>query len=146
MQRVPFVVRHPQCETPGKRSKALQSVVDLCASFLGVAGLQARADNQGVCQIPSWTWASQHTRDWALVEFRPSHGPFMQRTYVEGQYKLVRYEGRDYGELYDLETDPHQFVNQFENVSFESVKDKMMQQFDARDFVEEEVRERRAVA
>lgn len=146
MQRVPFVVRHPQCETPGARSQALQSLVDLETSFLDVAGLSPESGSQGICQTSSWIHADQQPRDWALVEFRPSHGHFMQRTYVEGRYKLVRYENRDYGELYDLEKDPHQFVNRFEDEALRSVKEGLIKHFDAHGFKEELVRERMAVA
>ncbi|MBT5830801.1 MAG: sulfatase-like hydrolase/transferase, partial [Candidatus Latescibacteria bacterium] len=146
MQRVPFVVRHPRCETPGAKSKALQSLVDLEASFLDVAGLSAGINSQGICQTASWLHAEQHARDWALVEFRPSHGDFMQRTYVEGHYKLVRYENRAYGELYDLEADPHQFVNRFDDLALRNVRDEVMGRFDAHRFQEEIVRERMAVA
>ena len=146
MQRVPFIVRHPQCETPGVRSKALQSLVDLEASFLNVAGLSAGSQSQGICQTASWTDANNQARDWALIEFRPSHGRFMQRTYVEGRYKLVRYENRDYGELYDLEADPHQFENLFDAPQLAQVRDEMIKRFDAHGFKEEIVRERMAVA
>jgi len=146
MQRVPFIVRHPKCETPGVRSTALQSLVDFKTSFLDVAGLQGDADDQGVCQTGAWINANEQARDWALVEFRPSQGPFMQRTYIEGRYKLVRYDGRDFGELYDLEADPHQFVNWFDDPNLATVKSEMIARFNAQGFKQEIVRERMAVA
>jgi hypothetical protein len=66
----------------GGTSSALQSVVDLEATFLGVAGLTPSTGSQGVCQTGSWKDAAVKSRDWALVEFRPSQGDFMQWTFI----------------------------------------------------------------
>jgi uncharacterized sulfatase len=50
MIRVPFITRHPGHIPAGKRSDALQSLVDLPQSFLSTAGLQAPRSMTGVDQ------------------------------------------------------------------------------------------------
>ncbi len=146
MQRVPFIVRHPHCTTRGARSYALQSLVDLEKTFLNIAQCKPGKNSQGICQIESWMRANHQARDWALVEFRPSHGPFMQHTYIEGRYKLVQYKNRAYGELYDLFKDPHQCHNLYEHADFKNVREAMTSRFHAHNFKEECIRERMAVA
>ena len=146
MQRVPFVVRHPACKTPGQTSRALQSLVDVEATSLAAAGRQAGIGSQGISQLEAWSDAGTAPRDWALVEFRPGHGAFYQRTYIEDRHKLVEYEGRDYGELYDLTEDPNQFQNLYDDRGFRSVQQDLVARFKAHGFREERVRERKAVA
>lgn len=111
MQRLPFVVRHPRCKTPGARSQAFQSLVDIGATACAGARVAPPAGLQGVDQTAAWTDAAQSARDWAMVEYRPTESPFMQKTFLHGRWKLVVYHDLAYGELYDLEADPDQYEN-----------------------------------
>lgn len=111
MQRVPFLVVHPECRTSGQSSEALQSLVDIPTTCMALAGIAPAPGMQGLDQSPAWLDAAAAVRDWAMVEFRPCEGPFMQWTYIVGRWKLVVYHERPYGELYDLRADPDQLVN-----------------------------------
>ncbi|HAA76879.1 TPA: sulfatase [Candidatus Latescibacteria bacterium] len=102
VQRIPFIVSHPACSNPGQNSQALQSLVDLESSCLDAAGLSPLEASQGVTQSSAWIDPETIVRDHCRVEFRPAQGPYKQRTYVTSRYKLVCYDTRDYGELYDL--------------------------------------------
>jgi uncharacterized sulfatase len=116
------------------------------ATFLDAAGLTPSPGSQGICQSVSWQDATVRTREWALVEFRPSMGPFMQWTFVEDRYKLVLYRGHVYGELYDLQVDPHQLTNLFSEPTWASVRDDLVQRFRPLCTQEEIVRERTTAA
>jgi arylsulfatase A-like enzyme len=146
MQRVPFIVSHPHCKTPGQVSHALQSLVDIEATCLELAGLTATKGSQGVSQAEAWIDPERSVRDHCLLEFRPAKGPFKQRSWIESQYKLVVYDTREYGELYDLAADPQQERNLYDDPAFRRVREEM----EAKYCVEEEqpdlVRERVAVA
>lgn len=109
--RVPFLVYDPACRTPGGRSDALQSLVDIPLTFTRRAGLEPPPGMQGVDQSAAWTSASEALRDHVIVEFRPTEGPFMQKTLVCDEWKLVQYSPVEYGELYNLRDDPDQLVN-----------------------------------
>jgi uncharacterized sulfatase len=126
VQRIPFLVRHPRCETPGRTSDALQSLVDIEASVLSAAGLAPPPGSQGVDQTPAWRDADQRVRDWAMLEFRPADSPFMQRTFVTDEHKLVLYRGRSYGELYNLKNDPHQQRNLFDEPEHCGLRDSLI--------------------
>lgn len=129
MQRVPFIVRHPQCKTAGLHSKALQSLVDMEASFLSIAGLIPRPGSQGVDQTKAWMDANQKARDWVMLEFHPAESSYCQHTFVEDRYKLVLYGNRDYGELYDLHDDPHQLHNLYNEPNYRELLDAIIKRY-----------------
>jgi uncharacterized sulfatase len=129
VHRVPFLVRHPHCSTPGARSAALQSVIDIVPTFLAEAGIEVPPGVQGLDQRAAWTDATARVRDWAMVEFRPAEGPFMQKTFIDERYKLVLYHSRDYGELYDLAEDPHQLRNLWSDPAHEALRTHLIRRF-----------------
>jgi uncharacterized sulfatase len=129
MQRLPFVASHPDCKTPGTKSDALQSIVDLPYTFLEVAGIEVPAGYQGVDQNASWIDSSDKVRDWAMVEFRPTESAFMQKTYIEDTYKLVVYHDRNYGELYDIKKDYDQMHNLWDEPEYAQIKCDMIMRF-----------------
>jgi len=147
MQRVPFIVHHPHCSTPGAVSHALQSLVDIEATCVDAAGLSPEADSQGICQTASWRDSSASVRDHVQLEFRPAQSPFKQRTFIAQRYKLVTYDTRDYGELYDLQQDPRQVHNLFEDPAHRSLRDELLARYHpADDEPPDLIRERMAVA
>jgi len=145
MQRVPFIVSHPDCVNPGQTSGALQSLVDMEASCLAAAELPQLAASQGVSQLSAWMDPQSEVRDHCLVEFRPAQGPYKQRTQIEDRYKLVSYETRSYGELYDLKADPDQIRNLYEDADYRAVRERMVARL-PRETGTDLVRERKAVA
>jgi len=128
-QKVPFIVRHPRCETQGEESSALQSLVDVGTTILSAAGIPVPPGLQGVDQTPSWTDASRSCRDWAQVEFRPSESDYMQKTHITDEYKLVLYHREEYGELYHLKTDPDQRENLWDRPDYSGIKNRLLRHF-----------------
>lgn len=146
MQRVPFIVSHPDCRDRGAHSQALQSLVDVESSCLQAAGLDPTPGSQGVSQIDAWLDSSCLARDHALLEFRPAQGPFMQRTCISSTHKLVTYDTRDDGELYDLASDPEQRANLYGQPDCRDVQHQLTDVINDSMTPDELVRERMAVA
>ncbi len=146
MQRVPFIVAHPSCQNPGSVNHALQSLIDIPATCLGASGLHVPDNYQGVSQEAAWIDSTVSRRDHCRLEFRPAQGPFKQQTFIENSYKLVLYNTRDYGELYDLEADPWQTRNLFDSKSHRKLRDDMLDRYPLPDSAQDVVRPRMAVA
>lgn len=112
--RVPFVVRWPGRVPAGTRSAALQSLVDLPTTFMRAAGLEKHPEMQGVDQLPSWQDPSLQVRAGVLIDHRVERGLYVN-SWITDRYRLsvhsIHAEDRDEIELYDFETDPHEFVN-----------------------------------
>ena len=145
-QRVPFIVAHPKVAGPGKKSQALQSLVDIGATFLDAAGLAPLDSSQAVSQTQAWIDPLTEIRDHCRVEFRPAQGPYIQRTYINSEYKLVSYEARDYGELYNLKTDPSQTRNLYNDPEYMDLRKALEQKYAPQPTEKDLVRERKAIA
>ena len=125
--RVPFLVRWPGGNVPaGGESDALQSLVDLPQTFLTAAGIDPPLAMQGVDQLETWR-GGPAARDGAIVEFRHQPTAVHLRTYVTDRYKLTVYRGRPYGELFDLQNDPAELHNRWDDPAYATVKADLLE-------------------
>lgn len=126
MLRIPFIVRWPGHVPAGHVSNSIQSLVDLTPSFIDAAGLGAPDNLQGVSQVPVWTGVMEMARDFAIVENR--HNPDMPHvtTYVNDRYKISVYRRGDFGEIFDLEDDPHELSNLWSDPSSSALKSRLL--------------------
>ncbi|MFW6304014.1 MAG: sulfatase-like hydrolase/transferase [Candidatus Sumerlaeota bacterium] len=125
-QRIPFIVAHPECRTPGRRSDAPQNLVDIFPSAMRACGMDIPPLIQGIDQGEAWKDTSTCLRDWTMVEYRPTEGSFMQKTFVKGDMKLVVYHDRPYGELYDMANDPEQLENLWEKPEMRECRENLL--------------------
>src|SRR5690606_18532859 len=68
-------------------------------------------------QVDDW-------REYIIAEFHGHHFPYPQRMIRTERYKLV-VNPPDVNELYDLETDPDELVNQIDNPAYREVRDRL---------------------
>ena len=109
--RVPLIVAQPGSVPAGRRSGALQSLVDFAPSFLPATGIAVPGSMTGIDQTDVWYGRRESLRDHVVVENRHEPTTVHLKTYVEERYKLTVYFQRDYGELFDLATDPGEVDN-----------------------------------
>ncbi|GAA1485326.1 sulfatase-like hydrolase/transferase [Brachybacterium fresconis] len=119
--KVPLIVRWPGVSQPGSRRQELVQWVDLAPTFLGAAGIPTPDAVQGESLEPLIRGADVPWRQWALCHYRNSGNPYPDPAHVtmlrHGRYKLVVHHGSPAsgrertGELYDLETDPQELTN-----------------------------------
>jgi len=128
--RVPFLVRWPGQVSAGHHNEALQSLVDLAPTFLAAAGLPIPGRMQGLNQLPTWQGSEEEpVRDHAIIEFRHEPTTIHLRTFVTARWKLTVYRDRDYGELFDLQNDPQERCNLWNDDSYATVKANLFQQW-----------------
>ncbi len=120
--RVPFIVRWPGEVPAGTESDALQSLVDVPVSLLRVAGADVSPMMQGVDQLPVWLGKKETVRDHVLVEHRHQPTTIHMKTYVDERYKLTVYFRCEYGDLFDLQNDPEELHNLWNDPASQTLK------------------------
>jgi uncharacterized sulfatase len=126
--RVPFIVRHPGRVPAGSRSKQLQSLVDLAPTFLDAADIAVPGIMQGVSQLKSWT-DDVPVRDHCIVENRHQPTAIHIRSFINDRYKITVYRQHDYGELFDLVTDPDERSNKWSDPAYAQIKADLLLKF-----------------
>jgi uncharacterized sulfatase len=79
-------------------------------------------------QFPTWE-GKLPAREWVMVENRHNPTTVHLRTLVTNQYKITVYRNASYGELFDLENDPDELTNQWDNPDYAAVKTEMLLKF-----------------
>ncbi len=107
-------------------------LVDLAPTLLEAAGLEVPYLMQGKSLLPLLTGQSDpgHHKDHVISEYNDalagtpthSHGTM----YFDGRYKIVIYEGETFGELFDLESDPGEFVNLWDDPAYSALKSELV--------------------
>jgi arylsulfatase A-like enzyme len=127
--RLPFLVRWPDHVPAGEVSNALQGLIDLPSTFLSAAEIPVPGLMQGVNQLPVWQGEAESARDNVLVEFRHQPTALHLRTYIDERYKLTVYRNQEYGELFDLQEDPEERRNRWDDLDYAKVKHRLFQRF-----------------
>jgi len=125
MIKIPWIVRYPGRVPAGRRSNALQTLVDLPQSFLSIAGIPAPRDMTGVDQSPVWFGEQDNARDHIIVENRHEPTTIHVKTYVNQRYKLTVYYNQSYGELFDLQEDPGEINNLWDSPEHKELKSEL---------------------
>ena len=126
--RIPMIARYPGRLPAGKVSTDLQSIIDLPATFLAAAGIAVPGAMQSQNQLKIWA-GEEPAREWVLVENRHNPTSVHLRTLITERYKITVYRSADYGELFDLEADPNELHNCWDDPSYAEVKSKMLLKF-----------------
>jgi arylsulfatase A-like enzyme len=128
--KLPFIVRWPNEVPAGVECDALQALVDLPPTFLDACGIAVPGLMQGVSQLDVWRGRADKARDEVLVENRHQPSAVHLRTYLDKRYKMTVYRDRlDWGELFDLEADPNEYHNRWDDPEYSSVKAEVMHRF-----------------
>jgi arylsulfatase A-like enzyme len=127
--RVPFIVSYPGA-VPGQRhSSALLSLVDLAPTFLSFADIEVPRRMTGVDQSDVWRGDVHSRRDHVIVENHHQPTTVHAKTYVGERYKITVYYNRDYGELFDLETDPGELHNRWDDPDYAHIRSELLLKF-----------------
>jgi arylsulfatase A-like enzyme len=127
--RMPFLIRHPGSIPAGTRSDAIVENVDFAPTLLDIAGAEIPASMQGksfrsICATgaePEGWKEEAYYRYWMHMAHHDNPGHLAIRTKT---HKLIYFYGCDYEggyqtppgwELYDLESDPGEDVNLYDD-------------------------------
>ena len=117
--RVPLIFSWPGVFAAGLRSDGLVELLDKTPTLLELAGLEVPERMQGRSLLPILKGVADPAvhRDYVRSEYynaleMPNQS--FATMYRDERYKLVVYHGRDCGELYDLQEDPEEFENMWD--------------------------------
>ena len=139
--RVPLIVRWPGVIDAGAVRDELVQWIDLAPTFLDAAGVPPMPGQQGASLLPllSGEVVADGTgfRDWALSEHRNSSHPYDPAVHTtmlrHDRWKVVVHHGapatsRDRtGELYDLDADPNELANLWDDPAYAAVRLSMQE-------------------
>jgi len=126
MIKVPFIAKMPNKIPAGKRSDAMQSLVDLAPTMLSVTDLKVPREMTGLNQWDVWQGKIESARDHVLVENHHQPTTVHHKTYVNHRFKITVYYNQEYGELFDLQEDPQEINNLWDNTEFCDLKSSLL--------------------
>jgi arylsulfatase len=117
LMRVPMLAKPPMAAYKGRRENAFVNNFDIAATSLVLAGLEVPAEMTAQDLSPFWRGpATAKRRPYCFMDGHTLRGVRDQR------WKLVHYEDRPYGELYDLQNDPWEKKNLWSDPSTRAIK------------------------
>jgi uncharacterized sulfatase len=126
MIRVPLIVRWPGQNGAGGTSEAMQSLVDFAPTFLSACGIPIPPAMTGVDQKDVWLGRAEKARDHVIVENRHEPTTIHVKTYVNRRYKITAYYNREYGEMFDLDSDPGEVRNLWDDPQYAALKSGLL--------------------
>lgn len=142
--RVPLILSWPGHFEAGLVSDALVELIDIAPTLLGLAGTSVPAGMQGRSLLPILRGEVSPHQQRAFVRceyYRALNPDIPERNQYEGsyatmyrdnRYKIVVYHGHMQGELYDLQEDPGEFDNRWDDPAYGEIRfDLMRRNFDA---------------
>lgn len=127
--RVPMIARWPGHIPAGRRSRAIQSLVDFAPTFLNMIEAPVPFSMSGIDQSSVWSGAEAPAREHAICEFRHEPTSIHQKTYVDERYKITVYYNQTYGEIFDLSADPDETHNLWNDPDCEGLKSELLMKY-----------------
>jgi arylsulfatase A-like enzyme len=132
--RVPFIWAEPATRTP-RRTDALAGTLDIAATILDRAKVDPWNGLQGLSLLPVMKGTPRAiARDSLVIEDDQQRAVFglpsgaRLRTLVTRRWRMTIAQGDPYGELYDLENDPHEVHNLFEDAVHRALRAELMEE------------------
>lgn len=124
--KAPMIVKWPGVIPKGSRYSQVTEHVDIMPTILEYAGIRTPYGVQGNSMAPVLRGDKGAGKEYAMTEFNCYDWGLSVKTITGGDYKLTYYAGQDYGELYDRNVDPEEFVNLWNNPDYEEIKEFMI--------------------
>jgi arylsulfatase A-like enzyme len=133
--RVPLIFNCPGGIESGLQSEALVELLDMSATILDFAGVERPEYFQGDSLRPILSGATspEHHRE----SIRSEYFDALDKKFCNGnasfatmyrtrRYKISVYHRDNLGELFDLENDPHEFDNLWDDPAYEEIKNQLI--------------------
>jgi arylsulfatase len=131
LTRVPLIIRWPGHFQGGRKVDALVELVDIAPTMLDAAGIPIPSGVQGRSLMPLLTGQTAEHRDSVYMEYFDANLPFPIPPMMTGvrteKWKLILYDRPRTGELYDLENDPGEVTNLWDEPHHKDTQEMLLQ-------------------
>ena len=131
--RVPFIWCDPQAENYPAVADTLASTLDISATVLDRARIEPFSGIQGHSLLPALRGAGA-VRESVFIQYDRQHQspgtdvPPRVHSLIDHRYRISVFHGTGWGELYDLQADPGEFENLWEDSAHASIRARMVEQ------------------
>ena len=129
LNRAPFIWSDPADRT-GKSTNTLASTVDIASTILQRAGLNPYHGIQGKSFLHTLE-RGEHHRHETMIEFNDGAAKFgfekpaRVRSLITHDWRISMYRDQSWGELYDLNNDPNETTNLWDDAEFRDIRLEM---------------------
>ena len=131
--RVPFIWSDPALENSSARTPALASTKDIPATILERARLAPYIGLQGRSLLPVIEGGAEDIQDTVVIQYDHQKtnaglgGPPRVHSLINGRWRLTVFRQNTWGELYDLENDPGEFANLWDDPDHAETKARLLE-------------------
>lgn len=140
--RTPLIIRYPQQIKAGSECQALVQNIDYAPTYLALAGIEKPEQMVGRSLVP--LFGGETPDDWReylyyhYYDYPAIHRVRRHDGVRDARYKLIHFYGEanekdaaiNANELYDLQNDPNELHNLYEDAKYASVRDRLQAQLD----------------
>ncbi|MFT5090558.1 MAG: arylsulfatase A-like enzyme [Candidatus Latescibacterota bacterium] len=128
--RIPLVVAHPECQSPGGHCDEFVYLQEIMLSALDAGGVEVPTTMDGQSFLPAIEGRPYaNDRDEVYCVF-DRHFTVANQRMVRTRTHQFTFNSGDPGELYDLKKDPYQLNNVYGQPEYEKVRQDLMQRMD----------------
>lgn len=124
--KAPMIVKWPGVVPRGSRYSQITEHVDIMPTILEYTGIRPPYGTQGVSMSSILRGDKGSGREYGITEFNCYDWGLSLKTLTGKRYKLTYYCGEDYGELYDRNKDPNEFMNLWDSEEYKEIKNELM--------------------
>jgi len=128
--KIPYIYSWPKKFTQGEKNRGITGQIDFVPTILGLCGATMDVTMPGQSLAPVLEGNADKVHDWTIIENEVNNPNYRARTMVTERYKITVYAGRQYGELFDLRSDPNELYNLW-NINKELKRELLAQFMDA---------------
>jgi arylsulfatase A-like enzyme len=126
--KMPFVIRWPGVVRPGSKPEAMIQNIDYAPTFLEAAGLVPPREMQGRSLVP--ILSGKTPKDWRQSVYyhyfaHGKHNVPRHDGVRTGRYKLIHFYTDDSFEMFDLQADPNEVKNVYNDPEYANVRVKL---------------------
>ena len=124
---LPLIWWSPSRFAQPRRQQGIVSHIDLMPTILDLAGIDGPRGVQGISYKAGLQIAEHPGRDWAYLEDDEGNDTTYMRTVWTPHCRLTYYLPEAEGDMFDLDSDPDEFINRWNDPAYRSLRNEMME-------------------